>query len=126
MAVAHTDFLNSAMTMLDVEEGSEIFFRNSGSRAYYALYHKAKSVFDESGVKISKVANSGSHEALISAVAALGPKGKVIAVALDKFKKFRHSCDYDLQVSIEQSRINFYLKEAERLTDMLGRLEVSK
>ena len=126
MAVLHTDFLSSARSMVKVDDVSEILCRNSGSRAYYALYHKAKDVLHTRGLGLMRVENSGSHEALISTVAAQGQKGKMLAAALDKFKKFRHNCDYDLSMSISDTKLNFYLAEAERLMDMMDRLEPPK
>lgn len=122
MAVFHTDFLDSARLMVDVEDVSEILCRNSGSRAYYAIYHKAKEVLGTKGLSLRKVDNAGSHEALIATVAAQGHKGRTLAAAMDKFKKFRHGCDYDLNTSISDARVSYYLAEAERVIDMFDRL----
>jgi len=125
MPVEHSDFLRSAADLALSSETCEMTVRNAGSRAYYALYHKAKSLLDESGTSLIKVDNAGSHESLIAAIAGQGVKGKSIAESLSRFKRFRNNCDYDLEISISTKKLEQQLAEAHRLVGMLDRLDIN-
>jgi len=125
MPVNHADFYDSALTFVEGEASndSEICYRNSGSRAYYALYHRAKAYLELKGEKILKVESAGSHEALVSTFARRGFKSKSFAESLARLKRFRHECDYNLGVTITRPRLDLYLAETGRLIDMVDRLE---
>ncbi|WP_143516050.1 hypothetical protein [Pseudomonas sp. B10(2017)] len=125
MPVEHSDFLRSAADLASSSETCEMTARNAGSRAYYALYHKAKRLLEDNGANLVKVDNAGSHESLISAIAVQGVKGKSIAESLSRFKRFRNNCDYDLDISISAKKLALQLAEANRLVGMLDRLEIN-
>jgi uncharacterized protein (UPF0332 family) len=105
---------------------SEITLRNAGSRAYYGLYHKTKSLIDQNNVTIVKIDSAGSHEGLIATVANQGIKGKSFAESMSKLKRFRHNCDYDLTMNISEKRLAVQLAEASRLISMVDRLDFKK
>lgn len=125
MAVKHSDFYDSAMNLIDLGSDSitEICLRNAGSRAYYALYHKAKCHLESKGVVLVKVESAGSHESLICTFSHRGLKSKSFAESLARHKRFRHVCDYNLGISVTRSRLKMYLAETKRLIEMVDRLE---
>lgn len=124
MSVKHSDFMESALAFCQIENPSEIALRNAGSRAYYGLYHKTKMMIDQVGLNIVKVEKAGSHDGLIATIAGQGIKGKSFAEAMSKLKRFRHNCDYDLDMSISEKRLAMQLAEARRLVDLLDRIEL--
>lgn len=125
MPVNHNDFYLSAISILEIEpeNRSEISLRGAGSRAYYAVYHKVKSFLSGRGVELAKLENSGSHEALIATLSKRGLKSKSFADSLARHKKFRHMCDYNLESTVSQTRLQMYLSETKRLLDLIDRLE---
>lgn len=126
MSVNHSDFLDSALAFTLVENPTEIALRNAGSRAYYGLYHKTKTMLDQAGMALIKIDKAGSHEGLIATIASRGIKGKSFAESMSKLKRFRHNCDYDLDMTITEKRLAMQVAEARRLVDMLDRIDLSK
>jgi uncharacterized protein (UPF0332 family) len=68
MSVSYQDFLDFAeIHIIDNQKGTEIEFRNSISRAYYAVYLLAKEIAEKlpapNGVNMTQ---SGSHEKVIA------------------------------------------------------------
>lgn len=123
MSIAHQDFLaysNSEIRSIDL---SEFKIRNAASRAYYALYHKARKRLEELGIPLENTPNEGSHSALIATLCRISPKAKSISTEMNKLKRFRHTCDYDLQATVDLSRVRVHIAEVERLISMLDRVE---
>lgn len=125
MSVNHGDFFSSALDIIggDASADTEIGLRNAGSRAYYALYHRAKCYLESKGEMLIRVESAGSHEALASTFAKRGIKSKSFAESLARHKRFRHVCDYNLGITITRSKLELYLAETKRLIDMVDRLD---
>ncbi|WP_122302944.1 hypothetical protein [Pseudomonas amygdali] len=122
MSVDSIDFLSWAESEISGVETLEFAYRNASSRAYYALYHSAKNRLSEMGVPIVRVANGGSHAALISTVRSMGRSGAVLAESMDRLKKFRHMCDYEISLDLDVKRAEKQIAEARRLIGMVTRL----
>lgn len=122
MAVEYLHFLQWAETEIKLPELEEFSRRNAGSRAYYALYHAAVSKAEQLCLRVARVENGGSHEAIIQAIANFSQKGRVIAELMRKVKRFRHRCDYDINMPLPEHKARQQVAEAHRLIDMLQRL----
>lgn len=122
MAVLFADFISWADGEAANCELAEFPLRNASSRAYYALYHATLNRVGVLGIPVVRVANAGSHEALIQAVRCYSPKGKSFADDMERVKKFRHRCDYDLKTDLRPEKALKQISEVKRLIDILGRL----
>lgn len=122
MSVHFSDFLCWADVEASRCDLAEFPLRNASSRAYYALYHAASVRAKALGLPIIRLEKSGSHDALIQAIRIYSPKGKSLADDMERMKKFRHLCDYDLDVDLRPERALKQISEAKRLIDMIGRL----
>lgn len=122
MPVQYDDFLRFAESLMEEGGASEIHQRNAGSRAYYAVYHRAVSVLQNENISLERVNDGGSHNRLITTISKQGLKGQSLAESLIRFKKFRNGCDYNLALEISEKRIAMQVAEARRLIDQLGRL----
>jgi uncharacterized protein (UPF0332 family) len=122
MAVAFADFISWADGEAASCELAEFPLRNASSRAYYALYHAALTRAGVLGIPIVRIANAGSHEALIQAIRSHSAKGKSLADDMERVKKFRHRCDYDLKTDLRPEKALKQVAEVKRLIDMLSRL----
>ncbi|SEI90951.1 hypothetical protein SAMN04244579_02413 [Azotobacter beijerinckii] len=123
MPVSHIDFLEYSASELSRSEPTEFQLRNAASRAYYALYHKARQRIEELGLTLEKPEKAGSHAATIDTISRVSPKAKSISVQMDKLKRFRHICDYDLNSTIDKKRVELHIAEVGRMLDMLDRLQ---
>lgn len=121
MAVQPAEFLSTAQSMVEDDKCSEIFLRNAASRAYYALYHKAKLFVEVNGITLVKVENSGSHEKLIETIRQLSEPWRSVAESMDRLKKFRHRCDYKLDAEVLPKKTAMHLAEVVRLIDRFDR-----
>lgn len=101
MSVSYKDFLDFAeIHIIDNQKGTEIEFRNSISRAYYAVYLLAKEVAEKlpapNGIDMTKV---GSHEKIIVKLDK-NPKLKRIAHLIQQQKLKRCEADYEINLTI--------------------------
>ncbi len=98
MPVKPVDFLSSAINILN--NGSEIDFRNSVSRAYYAAFHEASRVSQYSNGVSKKIS---PHEKIIDKLKkhkGLSSKDNEIVqigALLAMCKKHRVEADYDIK-----------------------------
>ncbi len=122
MAVSSGEFIEFACMEIDSCDPSEFKFRNASSRAYYALFHKAQQKLGELGVSIVKVENSGSHSAVIETLRRISPKAKALATDMDRAKRFRNNCDYDLSSPVSHGKARKHVTEVRRLIDLLDRI----
>lgn len=125
MPVSHIDFLDYSSTELTKPNPSEFQLRNASSRAYYALFHKARERIAELNLTMARPPNGGSHVAVVETIRRAGPKAEPIAVQMDRLKRFRHNCDYDLQLAIREGRVTHHVATAKRLIEMLDHLQKS-
>jgi uncharacterized protein (UPF0332 family) len=122
MAIVFADFIRWADGEATTCELAEFPLRNASSRAYYALYHAALIRAKVLGIPIIRVPNAGSHEALIQAIRGYSPKGKSLADDMERAKKFRHRCDYDLDTDLRPEKAFKQISEVKRLIDLMSRL----
>lgn len=122
MSVNFSDFLCWADDEVARSESAEFPLRNASSRAYYALYHAAAVRVSDLGLPIIRIEKAGSHEALIQAIRIYSAKGKSLADDMERAKKFRHRCDYDLSTEIRAGKALKQISEVKRLISMLDRL----
>ena len=122
MAVDFSDFICWADDEATRGESAEFPLRNASSRAYYALYHAAATRAKALTIPIIRVEKAGSHEALIQAIRTYSPKGKSLADDMERTKKFRHRCDYDLDTDVRPEKALKQISEVKRLIDLLSRL----
>lgn len=123
MAVTHPDFMSAAKDIMAQGALSEIQLRSAANRAYYALYHAAKVQVHTMGIPIRRVDGAGSHEALIHTIRLSGHQGKSIAQDMERLKKLRHKCDYELNFPLEAPRVHAAIVSANRLIDRISRLD---
>lgn len=116
MSVDFNDILQSAEVLALGE--SEIDWRNSVSRAYYAAYHRARDSQhlcpDNSYLRI------GSHEALSHRYELHGKHGaKAISLVLQAMKRNRHLADYDLRDEFDSNLCSEQILTCKKLIDRL-------
>lgn len=122
MAVDAVDFLGIAQGMMDQKTVSEIHLRTAGSRAYYSLFHSAKEVIDRKGIRLIKVAGAGSHESVIATLCSMGPAAKSIGESMGRIKRFRHDCDYHINIHVGPKKVAVQMSVVAELISKLNRL----
>lgn len=120
MDVTYRDFLDFAETQLACETLTQFELRNATSRAYYALYHKACDRADELNIPRMPVSDAGSHAELARRIASRGLPGRSISDQLEKLKKQRTLCDYNLQGQMQKSKALYNIAQ---VRDLIGKLE---
>lgn len=121
MSIKSADFLDYACAELGSSDLSEFEIRNASSRAYYAVFHAARERLDVLG-RSSKSSEEGSHKAVIDVVRSISPGSRSLATDMDRLKRFRNNCDYDLSLSISEASAKKHLAESLRIIDRLTRL----
>lgn len=122
MAVDASEFMNSAQGFMVQEGAAEIQCRNAGSRAYYALFHAALNAIESKGLPLIKVQGAGSHESVIATLCSMGPSAKSIGESMGRIKRFRHDCDYQVNLPIGLKKTAMQVSEAQILIGKLSRL----
>jgi uncharacterized protein (UPF0332 family) len=116
MSVTYRDLLASAEAL--ATGGSEIDWRNSASRAYYAAYHRARDSAcycpDNGHLRM------GAHEALSNRFDLHAKNGaKSISLVLQAMKRSRHQADYDLSGEFDRNICSEQIAHCNRLIDRL-------
>ncbi|MFJ3114948.1 hypothetical protein ACIPI6_00315 [Pseudomonas protegens] len=122
MPIEFAEFLTWSESEVKAPFVDEFGYRNASSRAYYALFHAARNRLSEMRIPIIRVANGGSHEAVIQTIEKMGVEGRALAVNMRRLKKFRHFCDYDISDNLSPPRAHKQIIEARLLIEMLDRL----
>lgn len=115
MSVSPIDILNSARAMISAGEG-EISVRNAISRAYYAVYHRARQTFPPAP-EFMAGAGGGVHKAYIDQLqqAEKGSMERKVGVALNGMKGKRTKADYHLTDDIKPHEAAMLIIKAESL-----------
>ena len=108
MPVKYHEFIDSAESMLDA--GTEISFRNAISRAYYGLYHFAKTKADE---KAWFDYVSSSHQGLIDRYKNNGQTQ--ISYVLADLHKVRCKADYEMDRSFDNVNTEYNVDRCKKL-----------
>jgi len=122
MPVEASEFMDSAHGFMVQEGAAEIQRRNAGSRAYYALFHAALNTIERKGLPLIKVQGAGSHESVIATLCTMGPSAKSISESMSRMKRFRHDCDYHVNLPIGQKKTAMQISEAQILIGKLSRI----
>lgn len=119
MSIEAGEFLLEAEKSLDSENCSEVTFRNAGSRAYYAIYHKALNKANEIDADANITEKTGTHDQLAIRLERHSHRGKIFATKLRRLKRTRNRCDYNLNEDIDkefaEQHIHFVKKALEDL-----------
>ena len=116
MSVQPSDFSNIATTL--VEGTSEIEWRVSASRAYYASYHHALSVVDL--CPNNDHFAMGSHERISDRFLLHGiTSAKSISYMLNAMKKLRHVADYEISDDFQKE---LALKQISTMNGLISKL----
>lgn len=107
MSATPEQFLNSAISLLDAADGSEICFRNSASRAYYAAFHCCYSERSRCP-NLNDADIWGSHDKLYKRFENLPNTVdtvplKQMAYMAKMMKSVRHKADYRLHEDFDRS-----------------------
>lgn len=103
-------------------EDSEIEWRNSISRGYYAAFHQAKNAADGAGVPDpSEHLQVGSHQRVFKRYEALSsqPHGKMISYILQDMQRRRNQADYDLASNVSSDDAIIQLKTLDKIEQKL-------
>jgi uncharacterized protein (UPF0332 family) len=116
MSVAVADILASAEVL--ALGNSEIDWRNSVSRSYYAAFHRARDSAhhcpDNSHLRMP------SHEALSNRYELHNKEGaKSIAIVLQLMKRARHLADYDIDQEFDRSLTVEQIAHCKKMLDRL-------
>nr|DAF79084.1 MAG TPA: hypothetical protein [Caudoviricetes sp.] len=122
MPVEASEFMETANGFMGQEGATEIQCRNAGSRAYYALFHAALNTIERKGLTLVKVQSAGSHESVIATLCSMGHSAKSISESMSRIKRFRHDCDYHVDLEIGPKKTAMQVSEAQILIGKLSRL----
>ena len=86
------DFLCTAEILLDSKSCGSGPERSAISRAYYAAFHAALSVFRKAGKPIP--CNVNSHRTVIDTFERCGGRFHIVASVLKRLRDYRNSADY--------------------------------
>lgn len=95
MAFAWGDFMKLAVS-LEGRASNEAELRTAVSRAYYAVYHKARDRAPAHRVRIDDQSDLSQHNACWMAYMAM-PAVARIGMDGDRLKKMRHEADYQIR-----------------------------
>lgn len=100
MPIVSADFLTSSKSCLEL--GSEVDFRNAVSRAYYAMYHEARSSLNcqpnYSGSQHSNLIGYLKNKSENKLESYDSFQMKLLGYRLDQQRRARHEADYDLDI----------------------------
>lgn|GEM_PF-6198336 len=122
MPVDSNDFLIWSESEVKAQNLTEFGLRNASSRAYYALFHAARGRVKALGVKMLKAERGGSHESLIQTIQSISVLGKEIGDDMQRLKKFRHFCDYDIADRLDTLLARKHIIAARRIIGRLSEL----
>ncbi|MDD1002444.1 hypothetical protein [Pseudomonas sp. TNT2022 ID642] len=122
MAVTDQDFMLYATLELERGVDDEILLRNVGSRAYYSAFHRARRLLREKNLAVVQAQDAGSHKSITDTIATISPKAKAVAVILNKLKRYRCNCDYDLGMQIGRPETQKHLAEVIRIVGVMDRI----
>lgn len=122
MPVTDQDFMLYATSEIEKGVDDEILLRNVGSRAYYSAYHRARRLLKEKNIRVVQALDGGSHKSLTSTMATISMKAKAVAVTLNKLKRHRCNCDYDLAIQIGRPETQKHLAEVARLIKLMDQI----
>lgn len=117
MSISPVDFLASAkQSLLSAEQHGEVAIRNAISRAYYAAFHQARTVFPVDR-EFGRNAGVGMHEAYIDQLmqADTGSDARWTAVKLKSLKGRRANADYRLDDDLPSYHATMQVTAAEEL-----------
>lgn len=121
MTVSHQDFFDSAeLLVLRNQKGKEIDFRNSISRAYYALFLKAREIAKQLPQPTEKLR---SHEKVLKQFEQ-HPRLKPFVHAMTQRRDKRHNADYDTDSTITHSDAEFHYKSVKSLLEKLDKVQL--
>jgi len=113
MTTTYQEFASFAEHL--AKRSTEIEWRNSVSRAYYAAYHQALSIADRCPPPVS--GSMGMHQQLINRFKELGTKeGRNIAQSLYAMKRLRTVSDYELHNVVMQHHAHQQLSDYNALS----------
>ena len=116
MAVTPDDLLASADVLLGGDRASEVDWRNATSRAYYADYHRCRSVAGNAGLSIAR--GGSVHAELVGELTApLSPNSlKSLGYMLDQCRRRRSEADYNIDGDFERVDAEWVVEECRRIT----------
>jgi uncharacterized protein (UPF0332 family) len=121
VTVSHQHFFDSAEALvLKNQKGKEIDFRNSISRAYYALFLKAREIAKKLPEPTEKLR---SHEKVIKQFEA-HPKLKHFVYAMTQRRDKRNNADYDTHLSITYSETESHYKSVKSMLEKLDKVQI--
>ena len=117
MAVTPDDLLASADVLLGGNGASEVDWRNATSRAYYAAYHRCRSVAGTAGLSIGQIGSV--HAGLVAELTApLTPNPlKSLGYMLDQCRRRRNEADYNIDGDFERVDAEWVVEECRRIID---------
>lgn len=111
------------------QQDSEVSWRSSVSRSYYAAYHLAKDIVSVCPDNSHFVIDSGTHGKLIDRFSSWKPDcphrqklGKQVAYILLDMKRSREAADYKLDMIFRKDIAAMRLKQLPLLKDLLGKI----
>jgi uncharacterized protein (UPF0332 family) len=121
MTVSYQQFFDSAEALvLKNQKGKEIDFRNSISRAYYALFLKAREIAEKLPNPPEKLK---SHEKVIRQFE-LHQKLKHFAPVITQRKLKRCNADYDTHLTISHADAENHYKSVKSLLEKLDKVKI--
>ena len=116
MAVTPEDLLASDV-LLGGDGASEVDWRNATSRAYYAAYHRCRSVAGAAGLSIGQIGSV--HAGLVAELTApLTPNPlKSLGYMLDQCRRRRSEADYNIDGDFERVDAEWVVEECRRIID---------
>lgn len=121
MPITNQDFMEAAQRMI-ITGATEIDFRNSASRAYYAAYHSAKELI--SAKKKSINFSAGVHQQLIiSLETSSESKIREVGKLLKTCKAVRAHADYELSKLFNKNRAQTAIRLAEELLKISNEIQ---
>lgn len=121
MTVSHQDFFDSAKPLvLKNQKGKEIDFRNSISRAYYALFLKAREIAKQLPEPTERLR---SHEKVLKQFES-HPKLKKFVYEMTRRRDRRNNADYDTDLTITYSETEAHYKSVKFLLEKLDNVQI--
>jgi len=105
-----------------IGQASEVSYRASIGRAYYAVYHEAVKTADRIGLKNAPVMNAGTHERLYSRYSEPGGSLARLARRMRDCKRLRAKADYDLDCDVSKEQAQLHARQCQNLLSDLRRI----
>ena len=93
MPVTPSEILASAVSLSEGDR--EVDWRNGGSRAYFAAYHRCRGIAAELEPHVD-LSRSDAHQVVPDVLKAEGGKPRQLAYMLIQCRRIRNSADYDV------------------------------